>query len=151
MIASVCILETLEQVGQKWPKMSDINYGLSYTPTPVLNTLYIDIQYHCKVSEVKKIIKESSRLLFQIKTFSHHFHHINKPRHIFLQLIFTFVEACQYSLRANIIWWKHRVVRVTDYFNQTFFKSNIHWVIHIDGNLVLYDFFDFIICSFAIS
>ena len=56
MIASVCILETLEQVGQKWPKMFDINYGLSYTPTPVLNTLYIDIQYHCKVSEVKKII-----------------------------------------------------------------------------------------------
>ena len=148
MIASVCILETLEQVGRKQPEMSDINYGLSYTPTPVLKTLYIDIQYHCKVSEVKKIIKESSCLLFQIKTFSHHFHHIDKSTHIVLQLFFTFVEAYQYSLRANIIWWKHRV---TDYFNHAFFKSNIHWVIHIDGNLVQYDFFDFIISSFAIN
>ena len=40
--------------GQKWPKMSDISYGLSYTPTPVLKTLYIDIKYHCKVSEAGK-------------------------------------------------------------------------------------------------
>ena len=124
------------------------NYGLSYTPTAVLKTLYIDIQCHCKVSEVKKIIKESSCLLFQIKTFSHHFHHIDKSTHIVLQLFFTFVEAYQYSLRANIIWWKHRV---TDYFIQAFLKSNTHWVIHIDGNLVQYDFFDFIISSFAIN
>ena len=113
------------------------------------NTQYIDIQYHCKVSKVKKIIKESSCLLFQIKTFSHHFHHIDKSTNIFLQLIFTFVEAYQHSLRANIIRWKQRVTG--DCFNQAFFKSKIHWVIHIDGNLVQYDFFDFIICSFAIN
>ena len=106
-------------------------------------------QLTLSLSKVKKIIKESSCLLFQIKTFSHHFHHIDKSTNIFPQLIFTFVEAYQHSLRANIIRWKQRVTG--DCFKQAFFKSNIQWVIHINGNLVQYDFFDFIICSFAIN